>query len=217
MDDITFIIQTFKRPKCLERLTGSIKQFYPDIPILVYDDGDSDMGLSWGRNHLVSQVQTEYFLLLDDDFVFTEKTDIGKLLKKAKMGYDVVAGCLSQPNGSMHHYEGRYEFKDNVIRFIKCREEPFDFVLNFFVGRTDTFRRIKWDDQQKLAEHTAFFFVNRGKLKIGYLEEVVVKHMQERPGDYAKYRDRSMAFYLSWMKKHGIEKVIGYNGETYQS
>ena len=35
-----------------------------------------------GRNLLVSQVQTEYFVWCDDDFVFHDQTDLALLLDK---------------------------------------------------------------------------------------------------------------------------------------
>lgn len=87
---MTFIIHTFKRPDCLSRLLESIKEYYPNTPVIVYDDSEFDRGLSWGRNHLVSQVKTKYFLLLDDDFVFTNETKIERLVEKAEQGYDIV-------------------------------------------------------------------------------------------------------------------------------
>lgn len=45
--NITFIIHTFKRPDCLKRLQDSIKEFYPDVKTIVYDDTEYDRGLSW--------------------------------------------------------------------------------------------------------------------------------------------------------------------------
>lgn len=196
---ITFIIHTYKRPGCVKRLLESIKQFYPKVPVLVYDDTDFDRGLSWGRNHLVSQVKTPYFLLLDDDFVFTEDTKIERLYDKAEQGYDVVAGALLE--NSILHYEGRFKLEDGILRYIKTTEEPLDYVLNFFVGRTEKFRECKWDEELKLAEHTAFFFVNKGKLKIGYDSSVIVKHLPEKPDGYAEDRKRGGRYFKYWMKK----------------
>ncbi len=204
--NITFIIHTYKRPECLHRLKESIDKFYPNVPVLVYDDTKFDRGLSWGRNHLVSQVKTPFFLLLDDDFVFTEETKIEKLYEKAEQGYDVVAGALME--NSILHYEGRFELKDKVLKYIKTTEEPLDYVLNFFVGRTEKFKECKWDEELKLAEHTAFFFVNKGKLKIGYDGSVIVQHLPQRPPGYSDDRARAMSYFEGWMKKMNIDKII---------
>lgn len=209
---ITFIIHTYKRPGCVKRLLESIKQFYPDTPVIVYDDTEFDRGLSWGRNYLVSKVKTKYFLLLDDDFVFTEETKIEKLIEKAEQGYDIVAGALRE-NGNIRHYEGRYELEDGVLKYIP-NEEPFDFVFNFFVGRTKKFKECKWDEELKLAEHTAFFFVNKGKLKIAYDESVVVNHQPEKPDGYDEDRKRGDQYFKYWMRKMNIHEVIGIDGKS---
>ena len=55
---------------------------------------EPDVGLSAGRNALLSRVQTPYFLLLDDDFEFTAETKIEKLASVVARGEaDLVAGA----------------------------------------------------------------------------------------------------------------------------
>lgn len=44
---------------------------------LQYFDLEKDCGLSAGRNFLLNKVQTKYFVLADDDFVF-DKNKLGK-------------------------------------------------------------------------------------------------------------------------------------------
>lgn len=204
---MTFIIHTFKRPECVSKLKKSIKRFYPDTPVIVYDDSEFDRGLSWGRNYLVSQVETDYFLLLDDDFVFTEETKIEKLLDKAKQGYDIVAGALIV-DGNISHYEGRFELDGDTLQYIFTQEEPLDFVFNFFVGRTEKFKECKWREDLKLGEHSAFFFDNKGKLKIGYLPEVKIAHESVITPDYLKYRARAEDYVNKWKKEKGIMKTV---------
>ena len=203
---MTFIIHTFKRPECLDRLLESIKEFYPKVPVIVYDDSKFDKGLSWGRNHLVSQVKTKYFLLLDDDFVFTKETKIEKLIEKAEQGYDIVAGALRE-NGNIIHYEGRYELENDILKLILNTEEPLDFVFNFFIGRTEKFKECKWDEDLKLCEHTAFFFDNKDKLKVGYEPSVIIEHKPVRPADYMSYRLRAIDYAEIWKKKKGIKDI----------
>lgn len=210
--DITFIIQTFLRPACLDKLLKSIEKYYPDVPVLIYDDSEYDRGLSWGRNYLVSQVKTKYFLLLDDDFVFTSKTKIEKLVAKAEQGYDLVAGALLQDK-KIIHYEGRYEYYDNILKYIPSTTEPLDFVFNFFVARTEKIKECQWDEDLKLAEHTSFFFRHRGKLKIGYIPEVIVEHCPDKSDpEYVVKRRRGGQYFRKFMRKKGIKEVIGFDG-----
>ena len=75
---VTITITTYKRPKCLERLLESIKQYYPTLPVEIVDTKGN---LSWGRNELGRRVKTPYFLMLEDDFIITSDTSIEKLLQ----------------------------------------------------------------------------------------------------------------------------------------
>ena len=211
MNDITFIIHTFKRPEQSQRLLDSIHKFYPDAKTLVYDDSEHDKGVSWGRNHLVSRVQTDYFLLLEDDFIFTERTNIEKLKTRILKGYDVVAGCLTT-NGVKSHYEGVYDLTEGVLTYVAKTEEPYEFVFNFFLGRTETFRTVKWDEELKIGEHTAFFFEHRGKLKISYVGEVEVEHKQVKTPEYLKYRNRAWKFLDVFLKKYNLKEIRTFDG-----
>lgn len=103
MDEITVIIKTMIRPKSLQRLIRSFQKFYPDIKILIADDGNpsskdfilskfpamnisyyqlpSDSGLSYGRNFLLNKVTTKYFLLCDDDFVIDHTLQLDEMIR----------------------------------------------------------------------------------------------------------------------------------------
>jgi len=211
MQDLTFIIHTFKRPECLNRLKESIKRSYPDVEILVYDDSDYDKGLSWGRNYLVSQVKTPYYLLLDDDFVFTPETRVQLLLDM--MGhYDIVGGALRE-DGNIRHYEGRYELKEGHLKYIPSTTEPLDFVFNFFMAKKEV---TGWDERLKMAEHTAFFLSNKGRWKIGYEPRCIVEHHPIKTRDYLEYRNRAWKYFDDYMVWNNIETVENFEGEVYK-
>jgi len=208
---VTFIIHTFKRPKCLGVLLRSIKRFYPEQKVLVYDDSEADKGLSWGRNHLVSQVKTPYYLLLDDDFEFTRETKIELLLKKIK-NHDIVGGALRE-DGVIRYYEGRYELKDGHLKYIQSTEEPLDFVFNFFLAKKEV---SGWDNRLKLAEHTAFFFTNKGKWKIGYESRCIIEHKPIYTKNYLEYRNRGWKYFDDYLVWNNIKSVTDFDGGTYK-
>jgi len=103
MKDLSIIIKSFERESCLRRLLRSIYKQNISSPILITDDSRKpyqekilksypdlikkyinlpfDQGTSLGRNILLKEVKTKYFLLCDDDFIFTKKTDL-KFMKK---------------------------------------------------------------------------------------------------------------------------------------
>ena len=116
-NDITIIIKTFNRKDVLIRLLHSIEKFYPELPIIIVDDSKKnyrkevlyifeklnikyivekyDIGLSAGRNILIDNVKTDYFLLCDDDFEFDERTDIYKYLNECiSKKIDILGGAV---------------------------------------------------------------------------------------------------------------------------
>lgn len=109
-NDITIVIKTFERKKKLVNLLKSIEKYYANIPIIIVDDSkknyknyicnkfknlkinyiveEYDIGLSKGRNILIKNVKTKYFLLCDDDFEFDERTNL-EIAKKYLIEYDL--------------------------------------------------------------------------------------------------------------------------------
>ena len=55
-------------------------------------------GWNSGRALLISQVQTEYFVTCDDDWVFHDASDLEKMLDIIeKTGFDIIGGGLGEP------------------------------------------------------------------------------------------------------------------------
>lgn len=131
-NNVTIIIKTMLRPKSLTKLIDSILKIYPNITILIGDDGKPsskdyilnefknknniyyynlpyDSGLSYGRNYLLKKVKTKYFLLCDDDFVMDSTLNLEELiniLEDKKL--DILGGYL-------RNYKIVRNFKDKII------------------------------------------------------------------------------------------------------
>ena len=189
---LTIVIKTFERPYCVNRIIDSIFHYYPKMLIIVADDsrnpGEIDLvdyhklpfnsGISYGRNFLINKVRTKYFLLLDDDFIFTEKTNLNTLLNILEHnGIDLVAGNIME-NLKLRGLSGigvmrqegrtlfitRKEYTAKLPNYYTC-----DFVPNFFMANT---KRIKeagaWDNELKVQEHWAFFYKIRGSKSLNF-------------------------------------------------
>lgn len=121
LSDVSLLIKTFEREEALTRLLRSIReQGYTDCPVLVADDSKQpykesvmekfgslvdeyvvlpfNSGVSRGRNVLLRRVDTKYFILHDDDFVYQNKTDI-KYMKTeiSKRESDIIGFPYEQP------------------------------------------------------------------------------------------------------------------------
>jgi hypothetical protein len=77
--------------------------------------------------------------------------------------------------------------------------------------KTKKIKKYKWDDSLKLAEHTAFFFEHKGKLKIAHTKLFSVNHQQVRELEYTNYRNRAKHFFKEWMIRKGVNEVIDFN------
>ena len=144
---VDFLIKTFERPECLEKLLFSIAKFYPDARTYIADDSKRfdkqkylhlyakllevglknkpvafnlgyDVGLSRARNFLVENTYGAYKLLLDDDFIFTKDTDVIKFVETLDNNPDIgVVGGALRQEGKIRHYEGFLEHSGGTLRY----------------------------------------------------------------------------------------------------
>jgi len=233
LSDTTLAIKTFERPDCLARALASIRKVYPHIPILIADDSRSpqeslssmdgvsvlpmpfDSGMSAGRNHMVSACQTPFIVLMDDDFIFTEETDLGKLVQTLVDGpYDIAAGHLRLEGGREQHYEGFMVSRDKTLYLFRAEAKgdpiPCEIVLNFFAARIDALRRCQWDEELKICEHEDYFWRAKGAgIRVAYTPGVWAWHQREKPGEYGKYRNlRIRDMRGRAMEKHGWTDMV---------
>lgn len=122
MRDVTVIITTFFRPECLIRCVRSIRMFYPEIEIIVSDNGKPDdelnrelirgykckyllqpfdSGASYAKNAALDETKTKYAVIIDNDFEFNvnSKLEKFKAILDANEDIGVVGGKPHTPKG----------------------------------------------------------------------------------------------------------------------
>lgn len=187
LDDTTILIKTFDRDGYLFRLVDSIRSRYPDVPIIVADDGRPnperdeflqgtthlklpyDSGLSRGRNAALDACETEFFVVLDDDSFITEEARLGDLVSLLDVA-DIAAGKQVECSvrDASGHYEGYLIRDEDVLRMTYLDPEwrthqgilycPTELALNIFAARTEAIQTFRWDDEFKIGyEHLDFF------------------------------------------------------------
>ncbi len=257
VSEITFLVKTFERPGCVKRLIRSLYRQYPDAKVIIADDSEKsckeyfskhypskdltvyelpyDCGLSYGRNYMVDRVQTEYFCLLDDDFILDGKSDVVEALQTLKEhDMDIVGGYIRQcetvvkwsrwPRVCLRILLGKC-WKRNYIGTIRWDREKAtlyvdyvtnqfpsferqDIVLNFFVARTASIRDVnRWDNELKLQEHTAFFTMAKERgLKVGFTDRMSALHLPVHSVGYRQFRDRD--YFQVFLQKNGIDQFV---------
>lgn len=232
MKQVTAIIKTFERTESVRRLVQSIRLYYPDLRVIVGDDSahpqevpgaellalPHDIGLSAGRNRLVDAVDTEYTLLLDDDFVFEPSTRIEALLPPLEAGLDLASGRVNGEDyhGMLMQRESTLHYLFRQRRKVQAGYPLYDMTWNFFLARTERLRELRWDEELKVCEHTDFFL--RGMqmaqpLRVTHVPEVNIGHLQDRNANYTRYRKRSAYYAILFFRKHGLLRSVNYSGK----
>jgi len=246
VQDVTCGIKTLMRPDCLLRLLDSIYRFYPDMRCVIVDDSqqptlpanyahrdkinyittDYDIGLGPGRNVMIDNVDTKYCVYLDDDFVFTNKTQLELMKGVLDTGKADLVGGQVRERGHFRLYHGLLDVQGSVLTYRRAAYgkeliplnsdgqgveiKYVDIVLNFFMARTDLLQQVKWDPELKINTHSEFFMRAKDQMKIAFCADCHVNHNRKgaQPG-YGKLRKRPHR--KIGLQKHGIRtcKFVG--------
>ncbi|XP_070576524.1 beta-1,4 N-acetylgalactosaminyltransferase 1-like [Ptychodera flava] len=236
---VTVVTKTFERHAAVKRLIRSVHKFYPNMTILIADDSEFPTKIQepnvkhytmpfsegWfaGRNLLVSQVRTKYFLWVDDDFVFTTGTRLERFVEKFEhpnVTVDHVSGAFGDKFGRVSdkskcvwckRFEFQYGNKEGdclVIKdeqyYHKVAEFPkcfwADATTNFFMARTSSARKIGFDPFFERVAHPEYFIDSLGKLRIMGCTDVNIMHLRNISNK--KYRKFRRTNRITDKKKH---------------
>jgi len=240
----TLMIKTFQRPHCLNRLLESIDRFYgyygEDLKIIVGDDSAEareprairnkvvyyklpfDTGSGATRSFLLDRIGTEYFVYLDDDYVFTKDTRFEVLIValEENQDIDIVAGCCLDNGVEKRDFNGLLipSRQKGYLSFQRGRQkgkrwdgriEIVDIVENFWAGRTARIKHVKWRPELKTVEHMVFLVdCMFSGLTIGRFPGITIDHFQEVNDSYRmlRYRYEDLTFIDDMLEKsYGVK------------
>ncbi|XP_030649686.1 beta-1,4 N-acetylgalactosaminyltransferase 2-like, partial [Chanos chanos] len=215
---VTVATKTFLRYKELNVLIESIRKYYKDIKIIIADDSLNPervngsnieryimppaQGWFAGRNLAVSQVTTKYFLWVDDDFQFNSETKIESFVEimEAVPELDIVGGAV---NNNQFYFKLVYESGDMeeggcLSRVFNTTHQALpsyphcslvDGVVNFYLARTDSVRRVGFDPVLNRVAHSEFFMDGLGELLVASCGNIKIGHQaQVNHNTYSEYR-----------------------------
>jgi hypothetical protein len=259
---IALAFATIGRPDLAQRLIRSVRRVYPELRIYVadqsqrveemlgfYDQHDIrlvrmpfDAGVCASRNRLVEEMEEDYFLLCDDDFVFWPETRFSDAVSvlEAYSDIGVVGGRLLNTSVPSHVYEQHWEMyfqydpRNRLLITIPMYHlipvtrragdiEVFlcDSVLNFAVFRRSMFSdSIRWDERYKSNGEHEDFYLNlklNSAHKVAYLPSMTAEHCN--PFGHQRYasllRSRSEGWRLfldKWRIDQHLEAYSGVRG-----
>jgi GT2 family glycosyltransferase len=252
---VTVIMKTFQRPRTAALAVDHLRRRYPEIRLLVADDGSDalafahpgaevlrlpfDSGVSQGRNALLARVETEFFVLIDDDHCFSRHTRLERMLAILQRGrFDILGGDVffrrpTQrlfPKRKLSGFCMNVELEDGTFSMRAAPREAtrayrvYDVVENFFLARTQRVRAFGgWDERLKTSEHFDFFLrARRAGLRVGSTSRVSVDHVhlqrERRSPEYFWFRrDRNPDFRRIWIEQHGIRRFVDRDGSAYSA
>jgi len=247
-NSLTVLITTYNRQRALESLLVSMDQHWkhPANRIIVIDDGTipiskasksankyvylrtENFGISCARNVGLMNCSTPYFLLLEDDFLFTDETQIDRLFHQVAIRGDDVCGGLVKTNGEprnctfLFNIYGNVLYKNLVPIPIEDPDCPYPIAMpvsmtpNFFIGSKlslmgETWNCMggPWDEQFITEEHDDFFMNAReNRLRVSWVPSCCVEHRPIKSSEYRRYRNNLAPIMRErFMQKWGLSKV----------
>lgn len=210
---VTIAVKTFERPATIRRFVRSARQVF-DGRIVVADDSRRptidqglgvevialpfNSGVAVGRNAALDAVQTEYIFVCDDDIVLTALTDLAVLMDYLDHNpqVDLVGVTLVDlpvrklvDRGQSPLFAGAAEplvpWGTVVDELTVVRK-----LAQVYLARTESIRRVRWDENLRMVDHRDFFSRASGEL-VAVLHDRVVAYHAQTPFDahYATYRE----------------------------
>lgn len=200
---LTVIAKTFERPRSARRMVASLRRIF-DGPIVVADDSESpqhyddaavhvvvlpfDSGVARGRNAALAEVGTEFVMSVDDDFVFTPDVHLGRVVEylRRNPGVDLVGGTvINLPLFQATDYATArlFAYRGEPVRQAGTLVDGLPVlykVPQFFIARTESVRRVGWDENLKRVDHNDFFTRAYGVLLTVYDRQFYCLHAQPK-------------------------------------
>lgn len=183
---------------------------------------------------MLDRVATPYFVLLDDDFVFTQQTTLEKLFQvlERNPSVDIASGSLYLPGkeNEPYSYAELIEIDNGAAKELRLRKgnrgaldtEPgcfrHDIVLNFFIARTESVHRVRWDERLKLGEHQDFFLRAKqaGLVVVACPSYAIALHDQVHSDqNYKAKRMREFHYLRAMLEKHHLRRMRLSTGPIY--
>lgn len=177
-------------------------------------------GVSAARNFLLDRVTTRLLCLCDHDLVL--EPGVIERLREALLTHDLdIAGggfdnrasdqTANRFGTEFHSWDCTLDHDGDYFFVRQTLERPsavtrVDCVTNFWVGRTEAVRRVRWNERLKMQEHDEFFWrAKKAGLRVGYVPDVWVQHRRIPNPEYDALRHSADYFEVK-RQELGIRK-----------
>lgn len=262
-DQVTVVAHSASRCELLERLAKSFRTMYERLPIIVtcecskensceqlvvrnhqtipnfaIVDVPYDYGLSRGKRLLIHRVQTEFILVLDDDFVRSPLSCIECMvlhmrsqLHSLTLPFDLLGFPILEDERNFGAFRGQLRATSGrLILEPMISESASDGCLRVgihpmaFLARTARLRTFKFQEQLQVGEHEQFFYANRYMgLQAGVCFDSTFPHFRvQMTSGYKQRRERMQEMMTKEFTKIGFPSMVyllhkndAYSGPDY--
>jgi glycosyltransferase involved in cell wall biosynthesis len=229
MNNVTLLINSCMQPDSVIRLISSIRYYYEHLPIIVVEDSTSkerylgfnnvqifhiphSKGIAPSRNCGISKVKTEYVVVLNEYFEFSEETIIEELLAIISASdLDVLGGQVyftsdDSSNRTPVTFYGNLN-SDILVRTLShdtTSEKTDDYITckampNFFIAKTSKLLEHPWDESQAVPDHSACYLEHSDRLKIGFTRRVSINTEYRFAGGYISCVVANSEIFIGWL------------------
>lgn len=157
-------------PGCMEL----VAQQHPDIAHMKVVSVPFDFGLSRGKSLLAKMAQTEFVLVLDDDFVYSFHSCLECMMWRMRSQFhslwkpfDILGFPVLEDERLFGAFRGRLRTIGHQLFVEPLAEQQtpdgclrVDICPMVFLARTARFRMFKFQESLKVGEHEQFFYSN---------------------------------------------------------
>jgi hypothetical protein len=239
---LSFMVKTFNRPRTVSHAVARLRERFPAHPVVVVDDSDDlyiadlasfgvahliipfDAGLSRGRNIGIRHIDTEYFVMFDDDQFPADDLDLDAVveLMDVERDIDVIGGW----EDDSPHVRDSFQLTNHrdlmerrhlpTGRLTAGGRHTYHMVQNQTLWRTEVVRarKLRWADHLKVGEHVDFFFRYRDQLTIVFIDHFhfsnVPSHLRDMDAavtDYARFRNRQRTMWKRAKQRNDLDSI----------
>lgn len=197
-ENVTIMFKSFERQKQARALVKSIWKYYPGVRIVIADDSATPLtvpdypqgsnlkilqmpfnsGLSKGLNLALAEIETPFMVRLDDDVLFTRRTDLAGELRILMahpevdlVGMPWIDACKAISTKRDIKVYMRIDMREAPLPLkiphgtkIDKQHVVLGKVSNAYLARTESIRMTGWDNNIRMIDHHDFFYRAAGIL-----------------------------------------------------
>ncbi|CAK9060818.1 unnamed protein product [Durusdinium trenchii] len=248
---VTVVAHCAERCHLLERLAVSFREVYAKLPIITTCECAEDalgceepvarahervsqmtvvsvpydFGLSRGKTLLIEMTDTEFVLVLDDDFTHSMHSCLECMLWKMRSRhyalwkpFDVLGFPVQEDERIFGAFRGRLRVTNQQLFLEPMVEEVLpdgcvrvEICPMVFLGRTARMRRFHFNKELRVGEHEQFFYANAyNGIQVAVCFDSSFPHFRVNTmsAGYVKRRERMPELMANAFQKLGFERAM---------